>query len=160
MIREAVVDDADNIADIIIKAWRTGFVGIIDSSYIKKMESEKYSGIFKDRISNKKETVLVYEKNNIIKGFVSGSMHVQNYCSELDGLYVYPKYQGCGIGTSLLRQIISIFKQNNCKNMVVWTLLGADNNEFYMRHGGTPKEYKEYEFDSKICKGVGYEFLY
>ncbi len=160
MIRKAKLDDADIIADIIIKAWQSGFVGIVDDSYIQKMESSKYADIFRDRINGNKDIVLVYEDNSYIIGFASGSIDADNYCSELDGLYIYPNHQSQGIGTSLFKEIMSIFKQYYCHKMIVWTLLDARNNEFYIRHGGLVKRRKEYEFDTQKCEGVCFEYIY
>ena len=59
----------------------------------------------------------------------------------LEDLYVRPEYRGLGIGKSLLKQIISIAKEENC-GRVEWSVL--DWNEpaikFYNKLGAVPMD--------------------
>jgi len=158
MTRKARIDDAVIIADIIIEAWRYNFSEIVDSSYIKAMSSKKYVKIFKDSINENEEIILIHEENNHITGFVSASIDSQNNYSELNGLYIYPKYQGQGIGSILLQEIISIIKQKHCNKTLVCTFLGAKNNKFYMKHTGSIQAYKEYKLGNKTYQGICFEF--
>jgi hypothetical protein len=42
--------------------------------------------------------------------------------------------------------------------MIIWTLLGAKNNDFYRKHGGIQKENKEIEIGTVKYSGIGFSF--
>jgi hypothetical protein len=51
------------------------------------------------------------------------------------------------------------FAAGKRRRMIIWTLLGARNDAFYHKHGGSGKEYKDLEFGKKMYPGIGFEFL-
>lgn len=59
----------------------------------------------------------------------------------LDDLYVRPHLRGCGVGTALMRQVVSIAHQQHCKR-IEWTV--ATKNvlgiEFYRQQGAEIRE--------------------
>ncbi len=157
-IREARISDMDDIAEIIISAWQHGFDGLVDASFPKTMSKEKYASIFVDTIQKKTEKAFVFEQDNVVLGYASGKLLSDKYDSEVRYLYVHPEAQGNGIGSKLLEEMKSYFRVENCKTMIIWTLLGARNNQFYSDHGGSGMETKELEIGSMKYSGVGYCF--
>ena len=143
MIREALITDSNQIADIIVKAWQNAYEGIIDPEYPKSMSVNKFIDIFSNNITLKTETVFVYEKDKKVIGFISGIIVKKEYDSEVIGLYIDPEFQGKGIGSKLLKKIKKYFSSNNCSSMIIWTLEGAKNNSFYEKHGGRKTEKKK-----------------
>lgn len=158
LIREALITDADDIAEIIIAAWQHGFDGIVDSSFPNAMSKEKFACITLDTIQDQTEKVYVYIQDNAIVGYVSGRLLSGKYDSEVRAFYVSPEAQGNGIGTKLLEEIKSYFQDKNCKTMLIWTLLNAKNNQFYSIHGGRGMETRELEIGRMKYPGVGFRF--
>ena len=157
-IREALITDADDIAEIIIAAWQLGFDGLVDSSFPKTMSKEKLASTFQDTILNQTEKVYVCTQDNAVVGYVSGKLLTGKYDSEVLSFYVSPNAQGNGIGSKLLEEIKLYFQEKNCKTMLIWTLLNAKNNQFYCIHGGKGMETRELEIGSMKYPGVGFRF--
>ena len=158
MIREARSEDIKPIADVIVSSWQTAYEGIIDPDYPANLKRNKFEIIFKNNIENQVEKIFVFEISGKIAGFISGKLNSSGYDSEVIGLYIHPDYQKNKIGSELLNIIKEYFRKQRCKNMIIWTLLNAKNNQFYRKHGGTIKEKKELQFGSKKYKGIGFVF--
>lgn len=131
---------------------------MVDPGYPGRLSVEKFTNIFKNIINENKETVFVCEVESKVLGFVSGILLQDKYCAEVKGLYVRPSNQGAGIGGRLLGYIHEFFVLAGCKNIIVWTLLGAKNNLFYKVKGGVPCEHKLLQIGGKQYDGVGFVF--
>ena len=64
-------------------------------------------------IKNKRAVFLVAEHNNVIVGIVEINLRVgqQSHVGEC-GIYIEKNYQGIGLGTSLMEEIIKLAKKN------------------------------------------------
>ncbi|MBN2160156.1 MAG: GNAT family N-acetyltransferase [Spirochaetes bacterium] len=159
MVREAKLKDSEVIAKIIVETWKYAYIGIIDKNYADNLDVQRFIQIITDNIQDKKETIFVYEENEIIKGFISGKfIDNNNYQCETVGLYVLPKYQQLGIGRILFKQINNFFSEHNCQKMILWTLKGAKNNSFYENNGGVIAEEIFLKIGEKEYAGVGFSF--
>jgi ribosomal protein S18 acetylase RimI-like enzyme len=159
MIREAEMKEVNAIAEIIVASWKTAYSGIIDPEYSNSLKQDKFIKIFTDNILNKKEKILVNDDNGV-NGFVSGIiLENSKYDCEIIGLYIKPEYQRKGIGKKLVKEIIKYFKSKNKKNLIIWTLNNAKNNNFYERIGCRKIEYKNMEIGEKEYEGVGFNIL-
>ena len=172
MIREAVREDAYRIGEIIVGAWQHAYDGIVDPNFPPRMSKDKFVKLMFENIEKGKETVFVYDSGEEVMGFISGKMkrdggeeewprtpHRDNrYDCEVVGLYVKPGSQGLGIGGKLLESMKDHFRRHGCRRMIVWTLLGAWNNSFYLNHGGTAMERKKIEIGGEEYAGVGFSF--
>jgi N-acetylglutamate synthase-like GNAT family acetyltransferase len=159
MISEAVNNDIESIADVMVCCWQTAFTGIIEpDDYPIHLKKKKFENIFKNNIDNHLEKIYVFEKSDKVVGMVSGKLNSGNYDSEIVGLYVHPVYQQNNIGSELLNRMKKYLHQEHCKNIIIWTLLNAKNNQFYLKHGGITTEKKELQFGSKKYTGVGFLF--
>ncbi|HHT18301.1 MAG: GNAT family N-acetyltransferase [Euryarchaeota archaeon] len=157
MIRRATLSDVNQIANVIMRAWKEGYSGIIDPEYIKTMETDKYVSIFKDNISNQKEIIFVYDEKGV-KGFISGK-ELKGKCDcEVVGLYVDPENQGKGMGKLLFKKMEEEFLKRGKSRLIVWTLHKASNNGFYLKMGGLKKEDKTLNYGGKSYAGVGFVF--
>ena len=156
MIRKANDSDVQSIAYINSTVWQTSYKGVIDDDFLKKRTVESRINVFENVV--KKENIYVFEENNIIKGFISGKIIRNKYNCEIIGLYIGLKYQGKNIGTKLLEYMKEYYKNNGCKNMIIWTIKNLRNNEFYRKHGGKIKEEKELEYGDKKYPGIGFVF--
>lgn len=157
MIRRATLRDVNQIATVIMRAWEVAYTGIIDPTYIKNMNKDKYVSIFKDNILNQKEIIFVYDEKRL-KGFISGMEHDGEYDCEIVGLYVDPENQGKGVGKLLFQKMKEEFLIRGKSSLIVWTLNNADNNGFYIKMGGIKKENKTLTYGGKTYAGVGFKF--
>ncbi len=157
-VRRAQITDVDFIAEIIVAAWQNGYAGIVNADYPTTLSRDKYSKIFTGIIEKHLQTVYVFEKSRSVSGFISGKIEEGKYDCQIVGLYVSPEEQGNGIGSLLLKRMTKHFKINNCRKMIIWTLLGAKNNSFYRKHGGAEIEFKEITIGSETYPGVGFVF--
>jgi ribosomal protein S18 acetylase RimI-like enzyme len=157
MIRRATLSDVDQMAGVIMKAWKVAYTGIIGPKYIKNMNKDKFVSIFKKNIINQEEIIFVYYENGL-KGFISGKEHNGEYDCEIVGLYVDPENQGKGVGKQLFQKMKEEFITKGKSRLLVWTLENADNNGFYIKMGGVKKEDKKLSYGGKSYDGVGFSF--
>jgi len=158
MIREASINDAGSIAKIIVAAWQNAYTGIIDPEIPRKMTEDKFISIMTDNINNKSEDIFVYESDNSVHGFISGKINSGHYDCEVIGLYIDPEHQGRGIGSELLDKMKSFYRNKNCRNMIIHTLLNAKNNSFYKKYKGVPGKTDEIELGNKKYPGIYFAF--
>jgi len=158
VVRRALISDADPMAGIIVSAWQKAYTGIVYAGYSATLNREKYSRIFTGMIEKSLQIVFVFERDKSVLGFVSGKTQEGKYDSQVVGLYVQPEEQGRGIGSILLDQMMKHLESENCKTAILWTLLGAQNNSFYKKHGGAEKEFKDIWIGTKTYPGIGYVF--
>ncbi len=172
MIREAVVEDAPAIANLIVLSWQTAFTNIIDPEYPKSLDVNRYINIMTDNIQHKKEKIFVFEdggrgrgeNKGEVKGFVSGKVgkpadkSKTSYQCEVMGLYVHPDMHGQGIGGLLLNRIKHYFTEQGYQKCILWTLEGARNNSFYIKQQGTPLEHKTLTLGDSTYPAVGFVF--
>lgn len=79
--------------------------------------------IFRNDVDNPKASVLVAEKEDKILGFVSVSFPYWDRVAIIQHLIVIKEHRGQGIGTSLLKEIISLCKSKGMKKVTVQTAL-------------------------------------
>ncbi len=160
MIRRAVLNDSEAIAEIIIKAWKTAYENIIDPGFPQTMKKDTFVKIMENNIKNELEIIYVYEEDGIINGFISGrTIENSKYDCETVGLYVLPDYQGNGTGSALLEEMKECFRKSGCCNMIIWTLWNAENNRFYRKHKGEALEFREIEIGGRNYSGAGFVFI-
>ena len=141
-----------------MSCWQSAYTGIVDPAYPVRLSVEKFTGIFKSIILESKQTVFVYEVNEDVIGFISGVLNSGEYDAEVKGLYVEPGNQGIGVGKKLLDYMKEFFVSMGSKTMVIWTLLGAKNNAFYISNGGVAKNRKLLKVGDKQYEGIGFSY--
>jgi len=151
MIREANIKDVEAIALINSTVWKESYRGIIEAEYLEQITIEhriqKISQVIRE------DTFFVYEKNNIIEGFISGKTLNNNKC-EIIALYVGLEFQGKNIGTQLLNYAKDFFKNKGCGKMIIWTIKNLKNNSFYQKNSGRIIEEKMLEIGNKNYPGI------
>ncbi|MFC2946968.1 GNAT family N-acetyltransferase [Virgibacillus sediminis] len=100
-IRRARKKDIKHVQQVAVKSWKETYRGIIPPEIQEKFLQNAYS----DRSMKKrlKHThIFVAEAGDRIVGFANFSQVKENGKVELGAIYLYPDYQGNGIGTALL----------------------------------------------------------
>jgi ribosomal protein S18 acetylase RimI-like enzyme len=88
-----------------------------------ELNPDENETIFRNDIENPKTRVFVSEKEDKILGFVSASFPYWDRISIIQHLIVKKEHRGHGIGTSLLKEIISLCKSEKMKKVTVQTAL-------------------------------------
>lgn len=144
MIRQAVLGDVNNIAELIISGWQSAYRGLIDNEFLDNMSLKDLCKGWKRCISqqNSRNCVFVYVKSDEILGIirfgVPDNLDDTEYNAEIHVLYVEPDLKRHGIGTKLFNFAKDYFIKNCQKDLIVWCL--KDNSpsiKFYEKMGGT-----------------------
>ncbi|MDZ7673443.1 MAG: N-acetyltransferase family protein [Halanaerobiales bacterium] len=147
-IRKANIKDIKAINDI----YNTVVKNLNATMDIKPKPLEEQKLWFKEYKENKL-SVIVAELNDKVVGWASLSKwslkEGYKYTVE-DSIYVDNKYQGKGIGTKLLEQLIKKAKENDYKNLIAQI---SEGNE------SSVKLHKNHGFEKiGTLKKVGYKF--
>jgi GNAT superfamily N-acetyltransferase len=158
-IRDARVEDALPMEELLVAAWQTAYSGVVDPAFAATRRGNDYAGKFRSMLASGEYRLRVAEVDGRVAGLATGApLESEAYDCETKGLYVHPDYQGRGIGTALLRDMMAHFRQKGCRSMIVWTFLGVKNNGFYLALGGSLSEREDREFGGKSYPMAGFAF--
>ena len=108
-IRDAVITDAEGMAQVRVMTWRSAYKGIVPAETLAGMSVEEDTQRWEQRFSSPIDAtwfafVAVDETGRIV-GFCTGGggrSGDPHYDAEVYALYILPQEQGRGIGKSLL----------------------------------------------------------
>lgn len=127
-IREANSDDAPEIAKIQIKAWQTGYEGIMPKEYLDSLSLEEKTKQWSDSLAEKGLGInLVIEFNGSIVGFcVFGPIRDEDLSNknvgELVAINILPSYWNKGLGSEAIEHIIAASIQRKWEALYLWVL--------------------------------------
>ncbi|WP_096271167.1 GNAT family N-acetyltransferase [Paucisalibacillus globulus] len=102
-IRKARYEDIEQIQDVAKTSWNATYDGIIplvvQENFLKSAYNDER---MKQRIDH--SFIFVAEYNDRVVGFANFSPVREDGQVELGAIYLYPEYQGKGIGSALLQQ--------------------------------------------------------
>ena len=161
MIKRANKKDLQTLAEIHTNAWHINFKGIVDDDFIQYWTIDRFMKKSNETqwIDNKEIDTFVYVENDKVKGFISGNKVFGKYDYEIRLLFVDPDFQNQNIGKKLLGFQKSKIKNQGCKNMILWTIKGLQNNIFFKNQGGEILEEIEYEYGNKKYQGIGFVYF-
>ncbi len=143
------------------EVWRDAYshilpVEVFDArDYARK---DRANGFTQEKFVGERKIGYVAEHEGKIIGLMFGTLDsdyefFKNEYADLVALYVYPEYQGKGIGTALRDIFIEWAKEKNADRFVIGVLKdNAKARKVYEAWGGTLSEH-EHEF---VQMGVGY----
>lgn len=142
MIRKANPNDSKIITRIHINSWKTTYNKFFPKEVFENQEKsfEQRKNQIRDAIENDNEYhYIVYEENNIIKGFACyGNGRGENYknIGEVYSIYLEQKNQRKGIGSKLIKECFNNLKKEGYKNIIIRCLKGNPSENFYKSLGG------------------------
>lgn len=151
-IRKVNENDAFEWMKLVNRVWRCAYKHIFpEEVFIEKDKNiDKKIATFSERIkNNSKNIAYVAESDGKIVGIMCGSIssgyeYFQNEYADLNAVYIDPKYQGKGIGSSFKNTFEKWAKENGATKYVIGVL--KDNNKarkVYETWGGKLSEYEE-----------------
>ncbi len=140
-MRPALPGDARAIAQVQVDAWMQRMAQWVPSWFLERFDPEKQAAKYRERISDPTMIILVVEdEGKNIVGVIGSKPNTEEPldCEQkIFGLYVSPDCEGRGVGTLLLRTLLSALRERGVLGMVVFTF--ADNRparQLYEALGG------------------------
>ena len=140
MVRQATMNDAMRIAEIVIYGWRFAYADLISETVLYKTLSvvKRYNALID--VINGDHGYYVFEEGEIVKGvFLVGDSREEGDTEEtleLVAIYVEPAFKFQGIGSKLIKACEIIANTRDKKEIKLWVL--EDNiksRKFYEKHG-------------------------
>lgn len=106
-IRKMKKQDIEDVQNVARKSWNATYEGIIPDQIQQSFLNLVYSDVMMEqRLSQ--SLFLVAEVDNRVVGFANYSPVNDAGKVELSAIYIYPDYQGIGVGTALLKEGIKL----------------------------------------------------
>lgn len=158
IIRQANVNDSEDILDINISSWKKTYKNIFPNDFLDNLcntEAEynkSLNNVIENITENNNYLVSIY--NGKIVGFVNyGPSKKGQYINygEIYALYVDNKYIKKGIGGRLLKEATSILK-DNYNEIIVCCLEKNPANSFYIKMGCKKIDETTFDLNDKKYK--------
>lgn len=143
LIRKASYEDAETIANIHFKTWKSTYTELIDEQDITNMTYDNRKILWETilRMPRKEQCVFVIEVDDIVVGFISGGPERTekfNYDCAIYDIYILNGYQKQGLGAKLLKAFAKEMQKNGYKSILVWVLTQNPSSRFYERYQAKP----------------------
>ena len=129
-IRTATLQDACDMAKIHVQAWRSGYEGIMSAEYLRSQSVETRTEEWSEALSTSSPGInLVIELEEAIVGFcVYGPARDSDLSHENSGelvaLNISPNYWSMGLGSELIKHVISDSDKRMWQSLYLWVLEG------------------------------------
>lgn len=139
MIRRAVSEDANRIAEIHVSSWQAAYESMIPADYLSGLSVERRESMWKRVINQTKDPVFVSMEGDQMVGFchVTASRDADaDRCAEITAIYVDPPFWRRGHGPALCGAAIAYAEKDAFNEISLWVI--AENQrarDFYERMG-------------------------
>ncbi|EHW0696251.1 GNAT family N-acetyltransferase [Vibrio parahaemolyticus] len=156
MFRYANESDIPKLVSLLHQTWTKDLFGLIEEESRELFTLDWFTERLKYDLVSFSHTVLVYELNEEICGYLCVRFNNNNSQFEIYSLYVDVGSQSQGVGTMLFYKAMELARTKNSNQMVVWTFLGAPNHQFYERQSPVRKRTRDIKILGMAYSGVGY----
>tara|TARA_Y100001933_G_C18692759_1_gene435734 strand:- start:20 stop:568 length:549 start_codon:yes stop_codon:yes gene_type:complete len=171
-IRNACVEDVEDIIHINIETWKSAYKGIIASETLEKLDQMKEERVKRARaefgtrhfdghvihqsVACYKEKVIGFATFGKARPF-NGKTY--NRMGEVYAIYVLDQYQGMQAGKKLIENTFrSMNQMHTYDEVIVWTLTKNKSRGFYERLGGISKFKKSINISGQELDEIGYVY--
>ncbi|MEI6216980.1 MAG: GNAT family N-acetyltransferase [Actinomycetes bacterium] len=132
LVRQAQLDDAQQIALVHVETWQNSYLGLIPDSYLQSLSVPQREETWKKKLEAETSAThtLVAEIAGTVIGFIDVGASRDGDSPENQGeiyaIYVDQDKQGFGIGTQLLNQAMAFLKGSGFTSVALWVL--AENS--------------------------------
>ena len=162
-IRKATLNDVLSISTIKVKGWQTAYKNIISDEYLDSMNIQK---TVEKNINNfDRYQFIVAELKGEIVGFsrytlYNTSNEIKSADGEIFSIYVRPNLKRNGIGTAMFTYVMSQFKNNGNKSIILGCFKeNYQSRAFYEKMGGKVIYEKQVERGDKEYPEVFYNYI-
>jgi L-amino acid N-acyltransferase YncA len=154
-VRAATVEDADAIAEVHVTSWQENYRGLIPQSVLDTLSVPDRKVAWRKTFADLGSyPVYVAEDGGQIIGFGNGGAcrsEALGQEMEVYAIYLFARAQRQGIGSELLRTIVSDFVGDGKRSAGLWVMRdNAIARSFYEKFGAVP-------VSEKIERRPGYE---
>lgn len=138
-VREAVVGDARQIAEVHVRAWQVGYEGQLPGAFLDSLRPEERMARYRFGADAPEQETIVALEDAVVRGFAvvgtSGDADVAGF-GELYAIYVDPERWGGGVGRRLIAEARRRLVAAGHRSAVLWVLDGnARAERFYLADG-------------------------
>lgn len=162
IIRNAIVDDIEEVARLHVNSWYETYKGIISQNYLENMKNNINKRIERMKNEFNLRTMIIAELNGEIVGF-SEFVFSNKFSIDLDidcelcGLYIKNGYKNLGLGTKIFDYVINLFKEQNKKKMGLWCVKeNIQAISFYQKKGGILTKEKTFTIENQEYSEVAF----
>lgn len=141
-IRNALLTDADAIAEIHVTAKQVAYLGIVPDRALVPLSVAKQKTSWRERIAKNTSTTLVATKAGNVKGWInfgpSRDLDARSATGEVFAMYVRPEMWRRGVGSALWQFAKIQLQQDGYSEVTLWVLERNDRaRHFYEKVGFT-----------------------
>ncbi len=141
--RRAVLEDANDIAEVQVSSWRTAYRGLLPQRYLQELDVKQHAEAWRYRLGSHEGLELctfVAERGDLVIGFISlypsrDEDADPTKIGEVTAVYTRPDHWGTGAGRQLMR-LAHAWLAGRFESATLWVL---DRNErargFYEAEG-------------------------
>ena len=138
LLRSAKPGDEMDVARVHVRAWQTGYRGLLPQGYLDALRAEdrawRYDFVTRD--PQRPATVVAVDEGAICGFATTFVLHDTPEYGELAALYVDPEWWRRGVGTALTSAACAALHDRGCREAVLWLLAGNTRGDrFYRRNG-------------------------
>lgn len=144
VIREARIDDAEEVAGVHVRSWQVAYRGLIDQSVLDGLSIDERADGWRRIVADPLPTglgILVAARDDRVIGWTSfGSGRDPDGLTdgEVYGIYADPAAWSTGAGHALLEAAEQRIAEAGHTRAYLWVLDGNERaDSFYARHGWT-----------------------
>ncbi len=140
-VRETRPDDAVDIARVVVRTWRTTYLGVVPDDYLAAKAQEDIAAFWRELLSGEdgeRAARVAVSDDGPVVGIAGAVVPADqpSYASELRLLYVLNDHQGRGAGRQLVRAIAGRLVERGTSPMVLWVFAGNSARRCYEALGG------------------------
>lgn len=126
-IREAMLSDAETIAEIHVASWRSAYRGQIPDALLDSLDSAKRAAFWQAHLADARFRTFVAEMDGRIIGFCdlipSRDLDSNPQTSaEIAAIYIHPNHWRRGAGRALCHRVFEIARNTGYKIITLWAL--------------------------------------
>lgn len=138
-IRTGTGEDGPQLARLSLAVW-TSLKSLVPEGFLERLNYEAQTEKYRQRASDPDWIFLVACVDDRIVGMIGAKdndSEPANFEKQIKAMYVHPDCQRCGIGSKLLRRMITELSKRHVKNVMLWCIsANTTAASFYEKHGG------------------------
>ncbi|MEG0483605.1 MAG: GNAT family N-acetyltransferase [Acinetobacter sp.] len=136
MIRMAVANDAQQIAEIHVQSWKETYTGIIKPEVLDNLSVPKRLTLWQHIIPHPDHQLFVCEKDGKILGFLDGYLNPNSNIAEIRAFYLLKNIQGEGIGRAMFEKFHQLIHPQQHQILRLEVINKNPSRYFYEKMGG------------------------
>lgn len=120
-LRRACVNDAPQLADVFIHAWRWAYPGIVPNHVLAELNMPDTTAWLTALVADPGFTTIAADQADTVVGFVRyGPAPDEPDCGYIAALYIHPAHTGQALGQMLLDQAIADLRNDGYTQITLW----------------------------------------